>query len=549
MLCLVGVRSESRRTLGVVSKFSFNERHSFGTLLEHSSNFHNRQDWKTEVRVAADYPDSKPDASSFLSDLGYHPLEDVSSFEKKKNIEHTDRKLTDAEVARTLAEVNEDAILYASVVEDEDHVFGTEVQYLVDEHGDFYFQIDDDSEFLTTLNSAGSYMNIAIGYESIEDWVLEQQEVHEENTSEETENIDNIDDNMEDGESWIVVSTDGVDVVMEELEEDSAESIGDWSGLDTFRSVHPLDFAGSLAKAASADHVDKIDKPSKSLRIVGEVRRLNEDEENYVQQLWYDRFRLEGEDGEDGEQSTEQVEGVVTGEEENVLYELESSSSVQNASFTSKQEFEFEEKDDNACSSSGSSRSALSWQSEAGLKITGEISDDENLHLLPREVTAASLEGSEESEQLVEAAEFTDVKSSFYKLDIQSIHVVSGFGAQSSVDRLEFQAAKPDVLSHFAPAIIERLNARGKTTQDALKALCLDRKGLEAEEVDLIELDSLGMDLRVHCGREVQTVRISLSQRATSVEHAEELLNQLLYPRVQNRGRRRRRSRSQGKNL
>ena len=52
---------------------------------------------------------------------------------------------------------------------------------------------------------------------------------------------------------------------------------------------------------------------------------------------------------------------------------------------------------------------------------------------------------------------------------------------QSSVDRLEFQAAKPDVLSHFAPAIIERLNARGKTTQDALKALCLDRKGLEAE--------------------------------------------------------------------
>ena len=83
----------------------FSDRHTFGSVLEHLSVLQKRKEYRTEVCVAADFPDSKPDASSYMGDLGYHPLEDISSFEKKKNMELTDRRLTDAEIARTLTEV------------------------------------------------------------------------------------------------------------------------------------------------------------------------------------------------------------------------------------------------------------------------------------------------------------------------------------------------------------------------------------------------------------------------------------------------------------
>ena len=83
----------------------FKDRHGFSSLLKHLSARHKSKDYQTKVCIAADFPDAKPDASSYMGDLGYHPLEDISSFEKKKNMELTGRRLTDAEIARTLTEV------------------------------------------------------------------------------------------------------------------------------------------------------------------------------------------------------------------------------------------------------------------------------------------------------------------------------------------------------------------------------------------------------------------------------------------------------------
>lgn len=54
---------------------------------------------------------------------------------------------------------------------------------------------------------------------------------------------------------------------------------------------------------------------------------------------------------------------------------------------------------------------------------------------------------------------------------------------QSTVERPDFQAAKPDILARAGPEIIERLNAGGKVLEDALKLVCLRRKGLEVEVV------------------------------------------------------------------
>ncbi|KAH7289158.1 hypothetical protein KP509_31G061000 [Ceratopteris richardii] len=236
------------------SYVSFSDRHIW-TPSEHIPAMHKRHRYKS--RVAADYPDSKPDAS-YLGDLGYHPLEDVSSLEKEPSIDLTEQRLTEAEIARTIAEANGTAILFATLWDDQNHIFGTEVEYIIDDRGDIYFQIDSDSEFLTTLKKAGTKMNVAIGYESIDTWIMEQQEVrdnpipeepHEEMSDDEDDDEDD-DDDDDNEDSWSIITADGTEYVLDAIigeKESPEESIGDWSGLDTLASVHPLEFASALA--------------------------------------------------------------------------------------------------------------------------------------------------------------------------------------------------------------------------------------------------------------------------------------------------------------
>lgn len=126
---------------------------------------------------------------------------------------------------------------------------------------------------------------------------------------------------------------------------------------------------------------------------------------------------------------------------------------------------------------------------------------------------------------------------------------------QSSISLQDFQDAEPDILVHSTSAIIERFNNRGINSSIALKALC-KKKGLHAEvlfpslniicnwpnlsdravtvpvylsttfcnpvlllcgylmqEANLISVDSLGMDVRVFAGAQVQTHRFPFKTR------------------------------------
>lgn len=44
------------------------------------------------------------------------------------------------------------------------------------------------------------------------------------------------------------------------------------------------------AQAVTTDHTEEMNKPTKRLTISGIVRKVTEEEEPYVQSLWYDRF-------------------------------------------------------------------------------------------------------------------------------------------------------------------------------------------------------------------------------------------------------------------
>ncbi|GJY30155.1 putative ribonuclease H-like domain-containing protein [Tanacetum coccineum] len=96
----------------------------------------------------------------------------------------------------------------------------------------------------------------------------------------------------------------------------------------------------------------------------------------------------------------------------------------------------------------------------------------------------------------------------------------------------DFRRAQPDAIAHSAPKIISRLKSGGEKTTQALKSLCWRSKGLQVEEVAVIGVDSLGFDVRVCSGRQVQTLRFAFKKRASSEYSAERQLNNLLFPRI-----------------
>lgn len=124
------------------------------------------------------------------------------------------------------------------------------------------------------------------------------------------------------------------------------------------------------------------------------------------------------------------------------------------------------------------------------------------------------------------------IGTSFYKLEMISIQLVSPYGSQSLVNIKDYRQAQPDVIAHLASKIISRLKTGGEKIVQALKSLCWRCKGILVEEVAPIGVDSLGFDLRVCSGTQVQTLRFTFGSRATSEYSAERQLHDLLFPRI-----------------
>ncbi|KAK1299921.1 Uncharacterized protein QJS10_CPB13g00822 [Acorus calamus] len=123
--------------------------------------------------------------------------------------------------------------------------------------------------------------------------------------------------------------------------------------------------------------------------------------------------------------------------------------------------------------------------------------------------------------------------ATFYKLEMIDIQLVSSYGNQSTVKIQDFRRARPDVIAHSAVQIISRFRAGGERNTQALKSLCWRLKGIQVEEAVLTGVDSLGIDLRVCSGTQVQTLRFAFNMRATSEYSAERQLHDLLFPRTQ----------------
>ncbi|CAI0546460.1 unnamed protein product [Linum tenue] len=106
--------------------------------------------------------------------------------------------------------------------------------------------------------------------------------------------------------------------------------------------------------------------------------------------------------------------------------------------------------------------------------------------------------------------------TSFYKLEPIKIQLISADGHQTSVEPEDFRNAKPDAIAHSAAKIISRLKDGGEEVTEALISLCWRCKGIQVEEATVTGMDSLGFDLRVCSGTQVQTLRFGFNSRVTN---------------------------------
>ncbi|MBA0824746.1 hypothetical protein Goarm_021391 [Gossypium armourianum] len=125
--------------------------------------------------------------------------------------------------------------------------------------------------------------------------------------------------------------------------------------------------------------------------------------------------------------------------------------------------------------------------------------------------------------------------SSFYKLEMIKIQLITAHGHQTDVELEDFKQAQPDAIAHSAAKIISRLKDGGEKTTQALKSLCWRCKGIQVEEVAIISVDSLGFVLRICSGTQIETLRFAFNARATSEYSAERQLNDMLFPRSHQR--------------
>ncbi|CAF2085021.1 hypothetical protein BRARA_F01621 [Brassica rapa] len=186
-------------------------------------------------------------------------------------------------------------------------------------------------------------------------------------------------------------------------------------------------------------------------------------------------------------------------------------------------------------------------QPSAGLAIQGLLShilveDYSDIQQKLADIKSTSTKGDKNAENLEEKLEDTNKADSddesektrkvvaFYKLEMIRIQLITAQGDQTEVEVEDVRKAQPDAIAHASAGIIRRLEESGDKIAEALRSLCWRYYGIQAEEVKLIGLDSLGFDLRLCAGAKIESLRFAFSTRATSAEDAEGEMKELLFP-------------------
>ncbi|KAI3793004.1 hypothetical protein L1987_35616 [Smallanthus sonchifolius] len=406
----------------------------------------------------------------------YHPSEDISDSEESD--ENGDAILGPAETSRTVIEVNSKAMLmFSGVVGDGVHenIFWPDLPYVTDEHGNIYFQVKNDEDILQTLTSEDTLVQVIIGLDTTE-MVSEMELIGQMESDFDMEEIDDEDSGTDEDDND---DEDGDDDDDDDGDEDdeSGDYENEWVSL--LEEGEDDEDPGDWAKLETMRSSHPMNFAKQMAQIV------SDDPVDYMDQP----------------PAGLAIQGVLR------------PAFLEESSVRNKSMLDSQSKDDEA--------NQISEGNEEDLGVI-------NGH---RYELGPSQDGPNTEDEL-QKDQISGNGTSYYKLEFVKIHLISAHGNQTFVEVEDFKRAKPDAIAHSAPKIISRLKSGGEKTTVALKSLCWRCKGLQVEEVAVIGVDSLGFDVRVCSGRQVQTLRFAFKKRASSEYSAERQLNNLLFPRI-----------------
>ncbi|GJP53344.1 hypothetical protein CLOM_g12503 [Closterium sp. NIES-68] len=328
-------------------------------------------------------PQSASQAPS-ASALGYHPLEHVPAEEQdgrgragtgKDGRRCGGAQLSPAEVARTVAEVNVQAIVFAALTEGSAGVLAADARFVVDHNGDVFVEVDEDDDFLRILHEDARLCSALVGFGSMEEVALddliegaagdhhgdsdddddddetrgfrgsdvrgqgsdtwqslnvllggagdgggargehgeEEEEEDEDEEDSEEEDEEDVVLSEDDRHFWRAVIGPDADHLFDTLSPEALGSLGAWGGRETLQWVHPVYFADKMIAAVGADPMADMTRPVQRLLLLGRVRPLSSSEEFRVRGLLGERL-AEYEYGEgEGESGAGGVEASEAG--------------------------------------------------------------------------------------------------------------------------------------------------------------------------------------------------------------------------------------------
>ncbi|KAI3511645.1 hypothetical protein L1887_18802 [Cichorium endivia] len=241
-----------------------------------------RKNCMFKVSVAADYPDSVPESSSYVAKNGYHPLEEIKNCKRVR-----ETKLTGAEIAKTTIEGNSNGLLiFPGSIHSEphEHISWAEYPYVIDDGGDIYFKVPDDANIMQDPE-ARNPVNVLIGMDLplFDNQLLSVPESHIPDSS--------LDDIL------------FFDDFYEDESQDMSGGFMEWGIPIDSAGVHPVYFAKCLTKAANMEYSRRMDHPSNGVSVLGCLSPAYVDEELYLRRL----FRVEERDGYDENSEDEDV--------------------------------------------------------------------------------------------------------------------------------------------------------------------------------------------------------------------------------------------------
>ncbi len=109
----------------------------------------------------------------------------------------------------------------------------------------------------------------------------------------------------------------------------------------------------------------------------------------------------------------------------------------------------------------------------------------------------------------------------FYRLRVEELYYVAGFGAMGWVDATAYRSAAPDPLADAAAGIITHMNA---DHTDAMLLYCRVFSKVAAETATMTGIDRMGMRIRAQVGDRLQGVRINFPHDVRTAMEARKTL-------------------------